>query len=93
MQSPAASAGFSFVKTEILYNRFMQHFSWTALHQRADLIGQPRSLAPRHKIANVQERGVHAARAWRLNRACRRFAARAPSLMPDWPDYQPQWRG
>nr|WP_292532171.1 SOS response-associated peptidase [Methylocystis sp.] len=31
--------------------RFTQHLSWEALHRLADLIGQPRNLAPRYNIA------------------------------------------
>ena len=31
--------------------RFTQHLSWAELHRLADLIGQPRNLAPRYNIA------------------------------------------
>ncbi|MGJ0452788.1 MAG: SOS response-associated peptidase [Methylocystis sp.] len=31
--------------------RFTQHLSWEALHRLADLIGQPRNLAPHYNIA------------------------------------------
>ena len=31
--------------------RFTQHLSWEELHRLADLIGQPRNLAPRYNIA------------------------------------------
>ncbi|TLG77894.1 SOS response-associated peptidase [Methylocystis sp. B8] len=35
--------------------RFTQHLSWEELHRLADLIGQPRNLAPRYNIAPMTQ--------------------------------------
>ena len=35
----------------LMCGRFTQHLSWAKLHRLADLIGQPRNLAPRYNIA------------------------------------------
>jgi putative SOS response-associated peptidase YedK len=37
--------------TRTMCGRFTQHLSWEELHRLADLIGQPRDLAPRYNIA------------------------------------------
>jgi hypothetical protein len=35
----------------LMCGRFTQHLSWAEIHRLADLIGQPRNLAPRFNIA------------------------------------------
>ena len=35
----------------LMCGRFTQHLSWAEIHYLADLIGQPRNLAPRFNIA------------------------------------------
>ena len=42
---------FSPVVVAIMCGRFTQHLSWAEIHYLADLIGQPRNLAPRYNIA------------------------------------------
>ena len=37
--------------TPLMCGRFTQHLSWEELHRLADLIGQPRNLAPRYNFA------------------------------------------
>jgi hypothetical protein len=37
--------------------RFMRHLSWEELQRLADLIGQPRNLAPRYNIAPTTQIG------------------------------------
>ena len=39
--------------------RFTQRLSWEELHRLADLIGQPRNLAPRYNIAPTTQIEVH----------------------------------
>lgn len=45
--------GVAYIRNWACYmcGRFTQHLSWEELHRLADLIGQPRNLAPRYNIA------------------------------------------
>ena len=59
--------------------RFTQHLSWEELHRLADLIGQPRNLAPRYNIAPTTQDRSHPPRGGGNELAPMRWG-----LVPSW---------
>jgi putative SOS response-associated peptidase YedK len=59
--------------------RFTQHLSWEELHRLANLIGQPRNLAPRYNIAPMTQIEVI-----RLSRQGKELAPMRWGLVPLW---------
>ena len=59
--------------------RFTQHLSWEELHRLADLIGQPRNLAPRYNVAPTTQIEVI-----RLSQTGKELAPMRWGLVPLW---------
>ncbi|WP_292533221.1 SOS response-associated peptidase [Methylocystis sp.] len=59
--------------------RFTQHLSWEELHRLADLIGQPRNLAPRYNIAPTTQIEVI-----RLDQSGKQLTPMRWGLVPLW---------
>jgi putative SOS response-associated peptidase YedK len=51
VEGPDINSALEACYARAMCGRFTQHLSWAELHCLADLIGQPRNLAPRYNIA------------------------------------------